>query len=488
MENTAIKELWESIKQGMSINPCHHKMYQILAEYYRAIGRDEQAYISLKQAMLYCNDELDRADISAKLSDLESAGIKVPGTAIVLLSWNLKEYTAQCINSIRQTTLSEDTQIIVVDNASTDGSAEWLKSQDDLIVRLNDTNDGFPKGCNEGIELADPEADIFLLNNDTVLPPNALFWLKIGLYEDTKIGSCGSMSNYVSNDQMIDVDFDSPGSVLDYAIKNNIPMDHPYIPKIYLVGFALLMKRTVLDEIGLLDERFSPGNSEDVDIGVRMRIAGYENILCKNSTILHFGSQSFSKLGDEFKSVMLKNIDKLNDKYHANMRYYLFPRKELVSHFDSDADDPIRVLEMGCGSGATLAWIRGLYPEAKVHGIEIVPDIARIAASVGDVICGDVEKLDFPYDEDYFDYCVMGDVLEHLHEPIDVLKKLTKYMKPDGRIILSMPNVKHWSVMLPLIMQDKFTYEDAGILDRTHLKMYTKSEILKLVKNAGLDI
>ena len=79
----------------------------------------------------------------------------------------------------------------------------------------------------------------------------------------------------------------------------------------------------------------------------------------------------------------------------------------------------------------------------------------------------------------------MGDVLEHLHEPSIVLKKLYKHIKKGGHIILSMPNVKHYSVIIPLLMNDEFTYTDAGILDRTHLKMYTGKEIVRLVESGG---
>ena len=479
------KQLFETIRYGLGKNPYYHGMYQMLGEYYLYTGNIRQAYISYRQALLYCDNDTDKNTIEKKLSDIREKGGAVPPTAVIVLSWNLKDMTAQCINSIRQTTLAEDVQIIVVDNASKDGSAEWLRQQDDLRVRFNDENAGFPKGCNQGIELADKDADIFLLNNDAVLTPNALFWLKIALYENDRVGSSGSMSNYVSNDQMIEEDFVNPADVINYAVKKNVLMENPYIPKIYLVGFALLIKRKVLDEVGSFDERFSPGNAEDVDLGLRIRMAGYENMLCKNSVILHFGSQSFEKLGSDFKNTMLRNIGKLDDKYGLSIRYYLMARKELVRFIEADRNKPVKVLELGCGAGATLAYIRAEYPNASVYGVEIVGTVAKIAASVGDVICADVEKMDFPFKDEFFDYCIMGDVLEHLHEPKDVLKKLWRHMKKDSRIILSMPNVKHWSVSVPLITKDSFKYEDAGILDRTHLKMYTKKEILSLVKNSG---
>ncbi len=92
-------------------------------------------------------------------------------------------------------------QIIVVDNASEDGSVEWLRGQKDILLIENQENRGFPAGCNQGIAAADADADIFLLNNDTILPENALFWLRMGLYESEKNGAVGSVSNCVGNHQ-----------------------------------------------------------------------------------------------------------------------------------------------------------------------------------------------------------------------------------------------------------------------------------------------
>ena len=483
-------DLFQSIKKGLEMDPFNYKLYESLGKYYLLKNNPKQAFIAYSQAKFYCNDPVGKENLQGILDELSSQGYSVPKTAIVILSWNLKDYTTQCINSIRQTTSPETREIIVVDNGSTDGSAKWLQEQSDIIYQLNKENHGFPVGCNEGIALASEDADIFLLNNDTVLPPNALFWLQIGLYENDKVGSTGSLSNYVSNDQLIDVELHTPEEVLAYAQKTNVPMLYPYESKIYLVGFALLLKRTVLNQIGLLDERFSPGNAEDVDICLRIRQASYDNVLCRNSVILHFGSQSFQKMGDDYKSLMLNNIDKLCDKFGINIRYYSMPRKELVAHIHHDTYAPIRVLELGCGAGATLAWIKGRYPNAELHGIEIVPTAAKIADSIGstNILCDNLETMNYPYEENYFDYCIMGDVLEHLHEPLPVLQNIYRFMKPDGQIIASMPNIKHWSVMIPLLVNDRLTYEDAGILDRTHLRMYTGTEIEKLVKDAGFHV
>lgn len=482
------KRQWNAIRKGLEWNPKNYELYIMLGNYYLEENL-RKTYLCYENALHYCKDTKDREQTRELLAVLRREyGVKVPKTAIVVLSYNLLEYTKQCIESIRSNTPESAREIIVVDNASTDGSVQWLKVQNDIKLIENEHNMGFPAGCNQGIRVAQQESDIFLLNNDTILTPNSLFWLRMGLYENEDVGSCGSVSNYVSNYQQINDSWKNVDEILAFSDKNNLPMEYPYEEKLFLIGFALLIKRKVMNEIGFLDEIFSPGNSEDVDYGLRIMQAGYKNLLCKNSFILHFGSKSFGKLGEGFKEVLQKNQNVLNRKWGMNLQYYMYPRMELVNLIQEDDLKPLRVLDIGCGCGAIMAKVKGKYPLADIYGIEIVPKAAKLAGTIGDVVCADVEQLDFPYDETYFDYCIMGDVLEHLRNPEQVLKRLHKHMKPDGKIIVSMPNVKHWSVILPLLKQDKFTYEDAGILDRTHLKMYTFYEIQKLIREAGYEI
>ncbi|EKC64068.1 glycosyl transferase family 2 [human gut metagenome] len=96
----------------------------------------------------------------------------------------------------------------MVDNASTDGTLEWLQEQKDMTLVSNQENKGFPAGCNQGIKAAEPENDILLLNNDTIVLPNSIFWLRMGLYEEERIGTTGSMSNSVINGQRIEKDYE----------------------------------------------------------------------------------------------------------------------------------------------------------------------------------------------------------------------------------------------------------------------------------------
>ena len=86
-------------------------------------------------------------------------------TSIVILTFNKISYTKKCIESIRKYTSKGSYEIIVVDNASTDGTISWLKEQSDIITIFNKDNLGFPKGCNQGIEIAQG-SEVLLLNND----------------------------------------------------------------------------------------------------------------------------------------------------------------------------------------------------------------------------------------------------------------------------------------------------------------------------------
>ena len=209
-------------------------------------------------------------------------------TSIVILSYNLKDIMQECIESIRKHNLSSSYEIIVVDNNSTDGITEWLKQQDDLKLICNTENKGFPCACNQGIKLSEPENNIFLLNNDTLITANAIFWLRMGLYEEKHIGATGSVSNQAAHGQLMSEKCHTIDEYIAYGNKNNLPRKNPYEKKPFLIGFALMLKREALDSVGLLDERFSPGQFEDDDLGIRLNCAGWQTVLCDNSFIFHY--------------------------------------------------------------------------------------------------------------------------------------------------------------------------------------------------------
>lgn len=148
-----------------------------------------------------------------------------------------------------------------------------------------------------------------------------------------------------------------------------------------------------------------------------------------------------------------------------------------------------RVLEVGCGSGQTLEMLKNKNLCSETVGIELFNTAADEARGrVDTVYCLDVEKNQLPQNLGKFDLILLLDVLEHLVDPWGVLKKLKEECLADGgKIIVSLPNARHFSLVLPLLF-GRFTYTERGILDKTHLRFFTKSSGVDLLKSASLNI
>ena len=477
------------LQRELYADPMNYELYLLMGSKLE----DQNPYLSClayENAEYFCEvkervpgDLAQIRQIKKKLC--EDRNISIPPVSIIILSYNTLEYTKGCIESIRRTVKADTCEIIVVENGSTDGSREWLETQSDLKLIVNQENVGFPAGCNQGIKVAKEENDIFLLNSDTVLLLNSLFYLRMGLYRDPQNGTAGSVSNATGNYQVA-MDFPDDLQQLDaYVRKKNLPSAHPCEQKTYLTGFALLIRREALNKVGLLDERYSPGYFEDNDYGIRMLEAGYHNVCCWNSFIFHYGSKSFGT--DEKRDELVEhNLNQFKEKWGFHPWYYTYVREEIIKMIQCQTS-PLRVLEVGCGFGETLGRIQYLYPDAEIHGVEIMENVAAIAKNKLPIMCDNIETMDLPFDKEYFDYIIFADVLEHLVSPQTVLKKIHPYLKPNGHVLTSIPNIMNASVIYGLL-HGNFTYQDSGILDRTHLRFFTHKEILKLFAECGYEI
>lgn len=484
------------LSKGMLINPESPSLFVSLADHYAGIN-PVQELICLYQAGFYAKkygDEEKKALIEQITAALIKNGVSVPRTSFVILSYNTKEYIEQCLNSIRDTVPDDRAEIVVVDNASTDGSLDYLRSLDYITLVENQENHGFPGGCNDGIAACSEGNDIYLLNSDTILSPNSLFWLKIGLYENDNIGSSGSVTNYAANGQSIyDPSWKSLEDYLSFGRRNNIALQYPYIYKTFLIGFSLLLKRTALEVTGTIDERFNPGNSEDVDLGFRMLKAGYLNVLCTNSFVFHYGSKSFEQLqksGQIYNDLLDINETKLHDKLGFDPWAYHHYRNDIVDEMTAERDEPVRVLEIGTGMGATASLIRSRFPNCEYTGIERNETIASYAKAFGRVYAVDAEETDLSEiagDKGY-DYVILGDTLGCFRNPEVMLDKIAGILKKRGRLIISIPNVRHWSVLLPLINEDRFSYGADGILSQDTVRLFTENEAARLISGAGFSI
>ena len=177
--------------------------------------------------------------------------------------------------------------------------------------------------------------------------------------------------------------------------------------------------------------------------------------------------------------------DKLRDGYYQH-------RRENISKFIDKKES--HVLDVGCAAGNFGAFLKNSGQASEVIGIEVDQQAADQAGrNLDKVYCADlnqtsVDEILGTSDKKPFDYIICADVLEHLVNPWQILGALALRLAPGGKIIASIPNVRHWSVLIPLLFQGKWQYLDSGIMDRTHLRFFTRTTMMQLFDDAGLNV
>lgn len=168
--------------------------------------------------------------------------------------------------------------------------------------------------------------------------------------------------------------------------------------------------------------------------------------------------------------------------------YFDRPRREILPHLPGRT---ARVLDLGCGAGATVALLRGEAGVEWAGGVELDrAAAARAAAHLDRLWQGDVATapLEAEIAPGSLDLVLCLDVLEHLVDPWEVVARVSPLLAPGGRLIVSVPNVRNWKFLWRLFAHGDFRYTDAGILDRTHLRFFTRETAIGLATGAGLSL
>ncbi len=429
--------MFSFITDGLKLDPFNYELYILLGNYF-AHDNPDQAYLSYENALYHCERSGNTADletIRVLLDDYRSSNsVSVRNVSFAILSYNTLEYTKGCINSIRQTCNEDCYEIIVVDNASTDGSVEWLREQNDIILIENSTNAGFPAGCNQCINKADPENDILLLNNDTLMLPNSLFWLRTGLYKDTRTGAAGAVTNCAGNGQQLDESFNSLDEYFRFGGSINVPSSDSYELKSFLIMFAMLIKRSAMDKIGLLDERYTPGNFEDNDYGMRLMENGYDCVLCHNCYIYHYGSKSFGSDINRYVELYETNREKFRNKWGFYIDRYVRRSSEVLSLMQAPSDRELCVLEIGCGFGETLAAIKFAFLNTDLHGVEFDKRVAELGSQRFDIRC--VDPLPLFAGHKRYDYIIISDLPKETNDMEMLLASYNNALIRNGYVLV----------------------------------------------------
>ena len=158
--------------------------------------------------------------------------------------------------------------------------------------------------------------------------------------------------------------------------------------------------------------------------------------------------------------------------------------------FDILPSETKKILEIGTGSGAMAKAYKQIYADVNYVGVEIDPEYQALSERYCNTVY--LENFESPSDAllhevDDADFIIFSDVLEHMYNPWKVLKNLSERIPEHCRILASIPNIQHWSIQMRLLNGD-FEYADSGLLDRTHVRFFTKKTMIQLFTNNGFSI
>jgi 2-polyprenyl-3-methyl-5-hydroxy-6-metoxy-1,4-benzoquinol methylase len=163
--------------------------------------------------------------------------------------------------------------------------------------------------------------------------------------------------------------------------------------------------------------------------------------------------------------------------------YFLQARPEMLYFVPKSAS---KVLEVGCGAGVFLSQLKDSLG-CETWGVDFL-DSTELVRHPDHYLQGSIESVVSKLPDSSFDCIVLNDVLEHMVEPEKVLSLLTSKLKTGGTFVASIPNILHWSALVGLLVRRDWKYEEFGVMDRTHLRFFTRKSILRMFDSAGLRI
>lgn len=396
---------------------------------------------------------------------------------LIITMCNQKELLEVCLKWMSE--VAGINRIVLIDNGSNDGTAEILPTTGYEYIIFDEGKQGYGTVWNAAIDNFELDETIVFMDIRYILGKNCL----LNLAETVRIkenGVAGPKSNGFRGAQYIQIS--SVDAMLEMeSVTVETEKSNHYSTVVGIDAGIWAISREMLKENGRFNEKLVEAQNVLVDYELGMIREGYHAVVCNEAIAfdirLGAGSDGFIETNNQSDRKILKD--------NWNMNYFnRTPNSYLTDLIKEDKEAEFHVLEVGCDLGATLLEIQSRYPNSKIHGLEINSAAVNIAKCLADVKEGNIEEENVPFEEK-FDYIIFGDVLEHLHDPQKTIRFCKeKLLKEHGRIIASIPNLMHISVMQQLL-SGRFEYKDMGLLDRTHIHFFTYYEILLMFQKEG---
>ena len=466
----------EELHKLAAENSRNYEVYKQMGDYYEEKGNYKRAYLCYAHSLSLFDGEKEDEYLIKHLNQLKKDhSQKLPYAAFIIPSVP----DLQMMKAILQTCIGsrEDVEtMIVLDDEESVTVSDWLNDQKEITV-ISVKGLTPAASCHKAIERTGEKEDLLIFGKGSSPLPHAVFQLRMSLYKDDEIGAVNAVTNgpaFGLTDFITPIDRASI-----YADEHNLPGDEHMDPVLIPSCSTVLIRRDYYEKTSGFDEQYLTQEVLLKDFSFQLLQLKKITYLCHHAYVYTFGLTQSNQ-------ARWSDYNQFYQKWNVRLNYSLFPRPDILALIKDPTNAPLHVLDVGCACGASLLSIKKKYPSSTLHGIELDEGSWRISSRLFPVTQGNVEE-ELDYEDGYFDYIIFGDVLEHLHSPAAVLENMKRYLKPDGAILASIPNIMHISVISNLL-NGYFTYEDSGILDKTHLRFFTKNEITRMFSNSGYQI
>jgi SAM-dependent methyltransferase len=392
---------------------------------------------------------------------------------VVLYVGTAREGAIDCLEALRRH--SPASRLIVVDDAPATASAEWVSAVAGMEV-LDGMGAGRAAAFNMGLTASQSRL-VCLMSARIVVSTDWLKLLEEALESDAGAAAVGPVAVGLHG-QSIEATYAGLEDFELFASAYNHSDPGKWQRVVRLGDDCLLARRSALDDVGGFDENYTFGLFADDDLSIRLVTAGSSLMRCGNVLVHYAGPPLLEPEEERFVDIERQGLEA---RWGFSPAEVMLARGEIVALVEGDGK--LDVLDLACGCGATLLEIANRHPGSALYGIERNEHAAAVAAGFVEVINGDVEaRLD--YRPESFDYVICDGVLERLRDPWRLLASVRRLLRPHGRVVASIPNVMHLSV-LEQLLRGRFHYEDGGIIDRAALRFFTLAEIETMFAAAG---
>ena len=404
---------------------------------------------------------------------------------VLLLAHNEREFVKTSVECLRQFSGDVELRVILVDNASNDGLGEWASAQEDISYAYMDNGlEPWGSTLNQVIEAFEIDSDVLIMQSRFYALPSSIQKMQQILNSDESIAVVGPVTTFSRQYQQ------QPVSVIqnfnDGFEYMNSHADDKTEKVLGVEGGVFLLKGSMLKDKRLsFDNEIGSLSVLIKDLSVQAVLNGYKSVVAR-SVLFH---EQKADLPESEGTLLFYDDDcRILEKKWGTHYFNTTGNSHIFTQISQNENDKFKVLEIGCDCGATLLYIKNIYPNSEIYGCDISEPAVRIAQHITTkaFLCN-IESEKIPEDLGDFDYIIFGDVLEHLRDPKKVLEYVRTRLSQGGRVIASIPNLMNISVVRELL-KGNFTYTETGLLDKTHIHLFTFNEIIRMFGETGYNV